>query len=161
MRRNVFPVRVYHLDTDVPSEIAAFKLKADKAQYQGENIYLPKGAVETEISAVASNATLNPLPWINTLTQNFYQEVGVPQIIVGGAQEITEANGKIAYLAWEQTIEEAQLYIEEQVLLQLNLEINLEFPASLQNELLSDNRKDVESGATSPEDTSVTNTGLQ
>lgn len=160
LRRNVFPVRIFHLDTDDSSEIAAFKLKQDKAQYQGENIYIPKGAVETEISAVPTNATLNPLAWINQLNQNFYQEVGIPQIINGGSQEITEANGKIAYLAWEQTIEDDQLYLEEQVLAQLGFEINLEFPASLQNELLSDNRKDVESGATSPEDTSVTGVGL-
>lgn len=161
LRRNVYPVRIFHLDTDNNAEIAAFKEKQDKAQYQGENIYIPKGAVETEISAVPTNSTLNPLPWINQLTQNFYQEVGVPQIIVGGAQEITEASAKIAYLAWEQTVEEKQLYLEEQVLAQLNLEINLEFPASLQNELLSDNRKDVETGVTSPEDTEITNVGVE
>ena len=161
LRRNVFPVRVYQLDTDIKSEIAAFKVKADKAQYQGENIYLPKGVVEMEISAVPANATLNPLAWINQLTQNFYQEVGTPQIIVGGAVEITEASAKIVYLAWEQTVEDEQLYVEEQVLDQLNLEIDLTFPASLQNELLSDNRKDVENGAVSTEDTSVQGVGLE
>jgi hypothetical protein len=61
---------------------------------------------------------------------------------VGGSQEMTEASAKIAYLAFEQTIEEEQLYIEEQILSQLNLEIELSFPATLQNELLSDNAKD-------------------
>tara|TARA_R100000789_G_C3024323_1_gene154210 strand:- start:2188 stop:3330 length:1143 start_codon:yes stop_codon:yes gene_type:complete len=155
LRRNIYPVRIFHLDTDNTSEIATFKALQDKAQYEGDNIYIPKGAVETEISAVASNATLNPLPWIQLLTQKFYQEVGTPQIIVGGAQEITEASAKIAYLVWEQTVEEIQLYIEEQVLAQLNLEINLEFPASLQQELLSDGRKDVENGAISDEDVSA------
>jgi len=162
LHRNVYPVRVWEIDTDDPVKVAAFQVKADKASTQGENIIIPKGAVSPPlVSGVAPNATLNPLPWINQLTQNFYQEVGVPQIIVGGAQEITEASAKIAYLAWEQTVEVMQLYIEEQVLSQLNLEINLEFPASLQNELLSDGRKDVENGVTSPEDTAVTNTGVQ
>ncbi|KKL94227.1 hypothetical protein LCGC14_1866750, partial [marine sediment metagenome] len=75
-------------------------------------------------------------------TQNFYQEVGVPQIIVGGAQEITESAGKIAYLAWEQTVEDKQLYLEEQVLAQLNLVIELEVNASLSNDMLSDEAKD-------------------
>jgi hypothetical protein len=54
--------------------------------------------------------------------------IGVPQIIVGGSQEMTEASAKIAF--------------EEAVLAQLNLEIELESPASLENELLSDKRKD-------------------
>ena len=161
LRRNVYPVRVHYVDTDDPTEITNYKAKADKIQYEGENFIVPKGAVEIEISAVATNQTLNPLPWINVLTQNFYQEVGVPQIIVGGAQEITEASAKIAYLAWEQTVEDKQLYLEEQVLAQLNLEINLEFPASLQNELLSDNRKGETMQASTPEDTSITNTGIE
>jgi len=34
------------------------------------------------------------------------------------------------------------LFIEEQVLSQLNLVIELEFPASLENEMLSDKAKD-------------------
>jgi len=157
LHRNVFPIRIYHLDTDDPTEIATFKAKADLAGYQGENIYIPKGVVETELAAVPSNATLNPLPWIQQLNQYFFQATGVPQIIVGGAQEITEASAKIAYLAFEQTIEEEQLYIEEQVLAQLNLEIHLEFPASLQNELLSDTGKEETMQASTPEDTAVTN----
>tara|TARA_Y100000310_G_C20546554_1_gene745870 strand:+ start:43 stop:1173 length:1131 start_codon:yes stop_codon:yes gene_type:complete len=155
LHRNVFPVRIWYLDTDKAAEIATFKAKADKAYTQGENIYIPKGTVETEIAATPSNSTLNPLPWIQQLNQYFFQATGVPQIIVGGAQEITEASAKIAYLAFEQVIEEEQLFVEEQVLAQLNLEIDLEFPASLQNELLSDNRKAETMQASTPEDTSV------
>lgn len=161
LHRNVFPVRVFYLDTDDPAKIAAFKAKADLAGSQGENIYIPKGAVETELAAVPSNATLNPLPWIQQLNQYFFQATGVPQIIVGGSSEFTEASAKIAYLAFEQVIEEEQLYIEEQILSQLNLEINLEFPATLQNEVLTGQGKSETMQASTPEDTSVTNTGLQ
>lgn len=160
LHRNIFPIKIFHLDTDDETEIAAFKAKADLAHTQGENMYIPKGAVEVDLSSVAPNAMLNPLPWINNLNQYFFQATGVPQIIVGGAQEITEASAKIAYLAFEQIIEEEQLFVEEQVLAQLNLEIDLEFPASLQNELLSDNRKAETMQSSTPEDTSVTNTGL-
>jgi hypothetical protein len=67
---------------------------------------------------------------------------GVPKIIVGGSGEITEASAKISYLAFQQGVEEEQLFLEEQILSQLNLVIDLEFPASLENELLSDNKKD-------------------
>ncbi len=161
LRRNVKPVKVWEIDSDDTAEIAAFQTKVDNAFIESENLVVPKGSVlPPTIVGVPPNSTLNPLPWINQLTQNFYKEVGVPQIIVGGAEEITGESAKIAYLAWEQTIEEKQLYLEEQVLSQLNMEIDLEFPASLQNELLSDNRKDVENGVTSQEDTEVTNVGV-
>lgn len=155
LHRNIYPVRIWHLDTDDTSKIADFKAKADKAYTQGENIYIPMGTVETEIAAVPTNATLNPLPWITQLNQYFFQATGVPQIIVGGSQEITEASAKIAYLAFEQTIEEEQLFLQEQVLQQLNLEIELEFPASLQQELLSDTGKEETMQAATEEDTQV------
>jgi hypothetical protein len=48
-----------------------------------------------------------------------------------------------------------QLYIEEQVLGQLNLEIELTFPASLQNELLSDEAAAPGMQAAQPNDTTV------
>ena len=161
LHRNVFPVRIWHLDTDDDTEIAKFKAKADKASYQGENIYIPKGGVETEVAAVSSNATLNPLPWIQQLNQYFFQATGVPQIIVGGSSEFTEASAKIAYLAFEQIIEEEQLYIEEQVLAQLNLEIDLEFPASLKNEILNEQSKAETMQTSTPEDTAIANVGVQ
>lgn len=161
LHRNVFPIIKWQLDTDNTTEIAAFKVKADKASTQGENLYIPKGVAEADVLAVPPNATLNPLPWINQLNGYFYQAAGVPMIIVGGGEEITEASAKIAYLAWEQTVEEEQLYIEEQVLAQLNLEIELEFPATLQNEMLSDSSKSETMQASTPEDTAVTNMGVQ
>jgi len=142
MHRHVKPITVFHLDTDDADKISEFKAKADKATDKGENLFIPKGAVELDMQAVASNATLNPLPWIESLNNYFFQATGVPDIIVGGSKSLTEASSKIAYLAFQQTIEEEQLYIEESVGQQLGLLINLEFPASLENEMLSDNKKD-------------------
>lgn len=155
LHRNIQPVRIWNVDTDDPGEIAAFKAKVDQATKDQENILVPKGTVEIDQASVAPNSTLNPLPWIQTLNQYFFQATGVPQIIVGGAQEITEASAKIAYLAFEQTIKEEQLYIEEEVLNQLNLEIELEFPASLENEMLSSKAKSETMQASTPEDTGL------
>lgn len=142
LHRNIYPTRIWHLDTDIPSKINTFKAKVASSKSDGEDIFIPKGSVETELAAVSENSSLNPMPWILQLNQYFFQAVGVPQIVIGGAQELTQTAAQIAYLSFEQTIEEEQLFIEEQVLEQLNLEINLEFPASLQNNVLSDNRKD-------------------
>jgi len=155
LHRNVFPVHQFKLDTDDTSKIAEFKAKHDAAMIGSENIYIPMGTVEHELVAVPTNATLNPLAWINQLNQYFFQACGVPQIIVGGSNEITEATAKILYLAFQQTIEEEQLYIEEQILAQLNLEIELTFPASLENEMLSDRKKEETMQAATPEDVGV------
>ena len=47
------------------------------------------------------------------------------------------------------------MYIEEQVGMQLGLAIELEFPASLENELLTDKGKSETMQAATPEDTSA------
>jgi len=160
MHRHVKPRIVWKLDTDDEAKIAAFKAKTDNSTNLNENIYIPMGAVEHEILAVSANATLNPLPWIAQLNDYFYDAASTPEIVINGGKNFTEASSKIAYLAWQQTIEEEQLYIEEQVLAQLNIEIELEFPASLENELLSDQvkgEKGVEKPTASvPSDTQVT-----
>lgn len=156
MHRHVQPVIKYQLDTDDATKIAEFKVTADKANELGENLFIPMGAVEADIMSVAANSTLNPIPWIDRLNSYFWQVAGVPQIVVGGSQELTEATAKILYLAFEQTIEEEQLYIEEQCGLQLGLTIELDFPATLQNELLSSQKKGETMQASTPEDTAVT-----
>jgi len=143
MHNNVTPRWKFKLKTDDPTEIAAYKAKMDAVTATtSQNIYEPFDVSESELISVAPNATLDPKTWIDAQGDYFYEAVGTPQIIIGGSGEFTEASAKIAYLAWQQNIEEEQLFIEEQCLSQLNLVIELEFPASLENELLSDNAKD-------------------
>ena len=144
LHRNVYPLWIFHLDTDDTAKIAAFKTKNDNARSNGENMYIPKGAVVPELVTTAANASLNPLAWINQLNDYFFQAVNVPQIIIGNAKEFTDASGKIVYLSYEQSVKGEQLYVEEQVLGQLNLEIQLTFPASLQNEAISDSPAEME-----------------
>jgi hypothetical protein len=142
MHRYVKPQWKFKLKTDDQTEINAYKAKQDAATGSGENIYEPMDVSESELLSVAPNATLNPQAWIDSQGDYFYESVGIPQIILGGSGEFTEASAKIAYLAFQQNIEEEQLFIEEQCLSQLNIVLELEFPASLENELLSDKAKD-------------------
>jgi hypothetical protein len=141
MHRNVVPIRIWEVETDDPVKIAEFQVNVDKAVKYSENIIIPKGTVNPIVSSVAPNATLNPLPWLEYCGNFFYQAVGIPQIIVGGSQEFTEATAKIAYLSFQQSVEDWQMDIERQVWEQLRYRIELEFPASLQNELLNDEKK--------------------
>jgi hypothetical protein len=158
--RNIDPLWIFHLDTDDTSKISDFKSKMDAARVNGENMYVPKGAVVPELVTVSQNGNLNPLTWINQLNDYFFQCVNVPQIIIGNAKEFTDASGKIVYLSYEQSVKSEQLYIEEQILNQLNIEIQLTFPASLQNDVISDNSKAPDMIAAQPADTQMKKGGL-
>ena len=140
--RFVKPRWIIKLSTDIPSEIATEKTKWDAANNTGENMYIPMGSVEVEQMAISPNSTLNPQAMIESLDAKFYESSNVPKVIVGGGGGFTDAAVKTAYLAFEQNIRARQLYLEEQVLAQLNLVIELEVNASLSNDMLSDEAKD-------------------
>ena len=140
--RNVVPVRIIEVDTDDTAKIAQIRTDYETAIKNKEVIIVPKGNVEIKTDSLASNAILNPTPWLEFNRNFFFQAIGIPQIILGGSQEFTEATAKIAYLAFQQTVEESQRYIQAQLWSQVAIRIELEFPASLENELLSDEKKD-------------------
>ena len=144
MHRYVKPIMGFKIDSDDTAKIDAFAVKMDAVVNKGENIYIPKDTIEFELISVPSNSTLNPSPWMQDLKNFFYQVVGMPQILMGGGQDFTEASAKISYLAFQQSVEDEQLDIETQFWNQVYLKIELDFPASLQNELLSDQSKDAE-----------------
>ncbi len=142
MHLNVVPRWKFKLKTDDPTEIAAYKAKMDSATGLNQNIYEPFDVSESELIAVPPNSTLNPMAWIESLDDKFYQEGGVPKIIIGGTGGFTEQAVTITYLAYQQNIEKRQLYWEEQILAQLNLVLKLVKPASVENNLLTDKQKD-------------------
>lgn len=155
MHRNVIPSWKFKLKTDDPTEIAAYKKKQDAATGTGKNIYEPFDVSESELISVPPNATLNPMAWINYLDNLFYQVGDTPKIVVGGSSEFTEKASSIVYLAYQQNVEARQLFFEEQILSQLNLVIELEFPVSLENELLSDQKKDQDPTTVQPNETTA------
>lgn len=146
MHRFVKPIFHFQLDTDEQSKVDAFVSKMDIITNKGENIYTPKDTVTADLISVPTAATLSPFQWREHLKDYFYKAVGIPEIIIGGGQAFSESSAKIAYLAFQQSVEDEQMDVESQVWEQLQLKIELEFPASLQNELISDNTKDQGSG---------------
>ena len=142
LHRTVKPIMGFKLDTDNPTKIAAFATKMDNIINKGENLYVPKDTVEYELISVPSNATTNPLPWLNHLKDTFFQVVGIPQIILGSSGEFTESTAKIAFLAFEQSVKDEQNDISEAIWNQLAMRVDLNFAVSIQNEMLSDTQKD-------------------
>lgn len=163
MHRYVVPQIIWHLDTDIPAKIAKFKAMRDKAHADRENIYIPKGAVEREVAAVSGNATLSPLAWIESLNDYFYEACATPKIVVGNSKNFTEAASNTVYLAFQQSVEEEQLFVEEQVGIQLGIEIELTFPASIQNSALSDTPTEQQNAGTriQPNETTVGGAGVE
>lgn len=161
IRRFGIPRWMFYLNTDNQTKITAFMTKADSATNLGENIYCADKVVKAELQSVPAQASINILPWREHLKNYFFQVVGIPQIILGSSGEFTESTAKIAYLAFQQSVEDEQMDIENAVWNQLYLKVELAFPATMQNELISDQSKDAAQGMEQqPQDTAVTQGGV-
>jgi len=141
--RYVKPLIVISVDTDEEARISSFKRKWDEAYKKSENIIIPADTVkEIQRISIPQYSTIDPLPWLEHLKKLFIIAEGVPEIILGSGIETTEASSKIVYLAFQQMIEYNQLYLEQQIKAQLNIDIRFEFPASIEPSLLEDKSKD-------------------
>jgi hypothetical protein len=142
--RFVKPIQIFESDTDDETTMAKQASKINKAYALSENMIVPKGTLAQMRSEIVSTQTggLSPLEYYRLLIRIFTTACGVPELIMGWAAESSEASSKIVYLAWEQTIEEQQLLFEQDIEAQLNIKITLEFPATIEEQLLKDQKKD-------------------
>ena len=140
--RFVKPICKFEVDTDDTSKINALVTKYDAIVEKGENLFIPKDTLSHELITIPSSSTLSPFQYMDVLKNYFWQTISIPQIILGSASEFSESSAKIAYLSFLQSLEEEQLYIENQCWNQLAIKIELDLPASLVNEMISDNQKD-------------------
>lgn len=141
--RYVKPLIISSVDSDDETEIAAYKAKLDRAVNLGENMIVPKETVDSiERVSVPQYSTLDPLPWIQKLEKEFIKAEGIPGVILGDGEDMTEATSKILYLAFQQMVEWNQLFLEEQIEAQLGLKVEFNFPANILEDLKTDERKD-------------------
>jgi len=127
LHRNLAGLRIIEVEEDNPAKLAVLETMWAKAINKGEVLVLPKGTA----SPVNINPPVNPENWIRYLENFFYQAVGVPRIILGGAAEFTEASSKIGYLTFEQVYISEQRLLEQDLWNQLGLKIEFERPVSL------------------------------
>lgn len=128
--RVVKPIRLFEADTDNETSLTTIEGKLKTAYEKCDIIVVPKGTIG---EAPGKNITPadDAIRYFDILLRNLVSACGVPEIILGWSSG-TEASSKIVYLAFQQRIEKIQRFLEDQIKLQLGLEINFEFPASLE-----------------------------
>jgi hypothetical protein len=141
--RNIKPIQFFEVETDDTTKLAAIETTINTAYKKSENVIIPTGVIkEIKKSSTGQYATLDSLPYIKFLVREFVTGCGMPEVIMGWGENTTEASSKVIYLAFQQEIEDMQQYNQEQILNQLGIEIDLEFPADILENVLKDERKD-------------------
>ena len=152
--RTVKPIIMYEVETDNTAKLNSLEDTVNKAFKNSESMIIATGVVK-EIKKVSSpmfsTGEVNSLDHIKFLVRQFVTAVGMPEVVMGWGAETTEASSNIIYLSYQQEIEDMQLYNQEAVKIQLNITINLEFPASIETSLQRDQKKDGPVKAESPQ----------
>jgi len=137
----VVPMIIWNLKTSKPADIAKFKADHKTAKNAGTDIIIPDKAVDYQIIEAGKNG-VDPLTWRQTWVEEVTKGGGVPALIMAIEAGTSEASSKMVYLAWQQVIEDEQNYVEKQIKLQLGLDVTFEFPATIQENLGEDEKKD-------------------
>ena len=137
----VVPMILWEIKSSKPADIAKFKSDHKIAKNSGTDIIIPDKAVGWEMIETGKSG-IDPLQWRQTWVEEVTKGGGVPALIMAIAAGTTEASSKMVYIAWQQVIEDEQNYIEKQIKLQLGLEVTFEFPATIQENLGEDEKKD-------------------
>lgn len=143
--RTVKPIQFFEVETDDTTKLNSMESTINDAYKKSENVVIPKGVVgeiKSSQGIKSPGLTIDNLNYLKFIVRQFVTACGMPEVVMGWGAETTEASSKIIYLAFQQEIEDMQLYNQEQIKEQLGIEINLEFPASIEEELQRDEKKD-------------------
>lgn len=141
--RNIKPIQFFEVETSDTDKLTDIATTINNAYAKTENVIIPHGVIkEIKKTNTPQYGNLDSLNFLKFVVRQFVTACGVPEVVMGWGEETTEASSKIIYLAFQQEIEDMQLYIQEMAEIQLNIKFNLEFPASLEGELQQDQKKD-------------------
>ena len=143
--RTVKPIIIYEVETSDTAKLNSLEDVINKAFKNSESMILPTGVIK-EVKSVSSpmfsTGEVNSLAYLKFLVRLFVTSCGMPEIVMGWGEQTTEASANIIYLAYQQEIEDMQLYNQEAADIQLLIIFNLEFPASIETMLQRNKEKD-------------------
>lgn len=131
-------IRVMEVDEDDTTRLSTLKTQYANAINSGEVLLVPKG---TGALQDLTAPTSEHLEWIRYLENKFYQELGVPKVILGGTSENTEASSKVSVIVYEPIFTREITELEMDIVNQLGLEVKFNKQPSLMDNMQTDEAK--------------------
>lgn len=127
-------IRVLYVDYNDKTKLSTLRDQYEDAMKKGEVLILPgmKGK-DVEIVDYGTPPIAIMLQQIQYYENFFYQAVGVPKVVLGGAQEYSEAGAKVGYMTWEQPYMTEQRQLEYDLWNQLGVKVEFEKPISMKD----------------------------
>jgi len=148
LHRNVVPLRIIEIDTDDTAKRNSLMQEYKDAIQKGEVLVIPKGTVQVTETAINVQ---DPLGWIQSLENYFYLAVGIPKTIAN-PEGVSEGTSKIGYLIFEPIYSFRQTLMEADIWNQLYFRIKFNRPASLVDNITTNEAKNTSQLGFQPKD---------
>lgn len=151
LHRNVVPLRIIEVDTDDVVKRNKLMSEYKTAISRGEVLVIPKGTVSITSDTISIQ---DPMTWIQSLENYFYLAVGIPRVIAS-PDGISEGASKVGYLIFEPIYTYRQLLLEADIWNQLQIKLEFNKPASLKDNIQSNEAKNTSQLGFQPKDETV------
>lgn len=148
-------VRLAYIDMDDSATLTKFQDTYEQAIKYGEVMIMPGKKGDMELVDFPVSPSQPYLETIRYYENFFYQAVGVPKVILGGAADYTEASSKVGYLTFEQVYMTEQRLLEQDIWNQLAIKIKFERPVSLKDNVQGSEAANTGQAGFQPNETKV------
>lgn len=145
---------VVEYEVDKAGKISHLNSVIENGIKNGEMIGYPKGSME--IKDFARQSTGDAMQWISYLENMLYQILGIPKIILGGSEQVSEGSSKMTTFTYEQIYISEQRQLEQDIWNQLAIKITFNKPASIADNVQENEAKNTSQTTMQPKDTAIT-----
>lgn len=148
-------VRILYVAEGDTTRTNTLRTQYKEAIDKGEVMVLPIAKGEAQFEDLTLPPIQAFLEWIRYLDNLIQKHIGVPDIILGGSQNYTEASSKVGYLTFEQPYVTRQRKLEKDLFQQVGLKITFNRPVSLKEDVQDSETKNTGQVGFQPNDTQV------
>lgn len=149
-------IRVLYVEIDDRNRHNQIKSQYQTALDKGELIILPVRKGEADFEDLSVPPVQVYLEFVRYIENAFYKAIGVPEVILGGSGQFSEASAKTGMMTFDQPYITEQRRVEEDLRAQLGIEIKFERAPSLTDELQRTEQQNSSQTGIQPKDSEVT-----
>jgi hypothetical protein len=131
MHHQSVPFLMWKLKTDKKSKIDAFIARVSEARKNKDDLFVPDDENIATMERVEIDIPAAIFQYEDSLRNKFYRSILTPQVLAGSGGGGTQTDNKVIYLGHEQIVSRDEVYLEKQILNQLQLKISIIPPSSL------------------------------
>jgi len=134
-------IRILYIDENDTTRLNQVKAEYKDGVEKGYVLIIPCKPEDAKFQDITVPPTEAYRLWLDYLEDQFYKQIGVPKVVLGGTAENTEASAKVGVIGYEPTWQREIKDIEMDVWNQLGIKITFGRQPSLMDNMQADERK--------------------